>query len=89
MQEIVNDDDAELKKLRKEMGISVFKAVKKALEEINEHNSSGRYPVAKLWKVEENREARLEEMMQCMLEKTTPKRRKGNDTNGQNAGCTK
>ncbi|WOH05511.1 hypothetical protein DCAR_0624928 [Daucus carota subsp. sativus] len=72
--EMVDEEDAELKKLRKEMG-----AVKRGLEEINEHNPSGRYPVAKLWHVEDNREARLDEIVECMMKKTTPKRKRVGD----------
>ncbi|KAK1354350.1 XH domain-containing protein [Heracleum sosnowskyi] len=87
--EIVDDNDVELKKLRKEMGFSVFMAVKIALEEINKHNPSGRYPVAKLWHVKENREAKLDEIMQGMLKKTTRKRKAGDDSTGQRPPHTK
>ncbi|KAL6505745.1 hypothetical protein OROHE_023124 [Orobanche hederae] len=87
--EIVDDDDAELKKLRKEMGVTAFKAVQRALEEINEHNSSGRYPVAKLWHVKDNREARIDEIVECMMKKTTPKRRKTDNSTNTCASSTK
>lgn len=86
MQEMVDEEDAELKKLRKEMGVSVFKAVKRGLEEINEHNPSGRYPVAKLWHVEDNRETRLDEIVECMMKKTPPKcKRVGDEENNSPA----
>ncbi|KAL8094470.1 hypothetical protein AgCh_036123 [Apium graveolens] len=87
--EIVDDNDVELKKLKKEMGFLVFMAVKIGLEEINKHNPSGRYPVAKLWHVKENREARLDEIMQSMLKKTTRKRKAGEDPTGECQAFTK
>lgn len=79
LQEVVDGENVELKKLKKEMGVSVHKAVKRGLEEINEHNPSGRYPVAKLWHVEDNREARLDEIVECMMKKTTPKRKRADN----------
>lgn len=72
------------------MGVSVFKAVKRGLEEINEHNPSGRYPVAKLWHVEDDREARLDEIVECMMEKTiTPKRKRDDDATNTWASSAK
>lgn len=85
----MDDNDVELKKLRKEMGFSVFMAVKIGLEEINKHNPSGRYPVAKLWHVKEKREARVDEIMQSMLKKTTRKRKASEDPTGECQAFTK
>ncbi|KAK1360081.1 XH domain-containing protein [Heracleum sosnowskyi] len=87
--EKVDEEDVELMKLMREMGVSVFKAVKRGLEEITEHNPSGRYPVAKLWHVKDNREARLDEIVECMMKKTTPKCKREDNATNTGASATK
>ncbi|CAA7020010.1 unnamed protein product [Microthlaspi erraticum] len=61
MKEVVDEEDEQLKNLRQEWGEDVVKAVKTALEEMNEYNPSGRYPGPVLWNVEQERQATLKE----------------------------
>ncbi|XP_010419381.1 PREDICTED: factor of DNA methylation 5-like [Camelina sativa] len=59
--EVVDEDDAKLKKLKEDWGEEVKNAVKKALEEINEFNPSGRYIVPELLNFNQERKATLKE----------------------------
>ncbi|CAA7020173.1 unnamed protein product [Microthlaspi erraticum] len=61
--EVVDEEDDQLKKLRGEWGKEVHNAVKTALEEMNEYNASGRYPVPELWNFKEGRKATLKEVI--------------------------
>lgn len=63
LQEVVDEEDDQLKKLRGEWGEEVHNAVKTALEEINEYNGSGRYTVPELWNFKEGRKATLKEVI--------------------------
>ncbi|KAL0723601.1 hypothetical protein Bca4012_038200 [Brassica carinata] len=49
LQEVVDEDDEQLRKLKGEWGEEVHNAVKTALEEMNEYNASGRYTTPELW----------------------------------------
>lgn len=60
-QEIIDEDDEKLKGLKAEYGDQVYEAVVTALNELNEHNPSGRYPVPQLWNNKEKRTARVNE----------------------------
>ncbi|PHT46751.1 hypothetical protein CQW23_15909 [Capsicum baccatum] len=59
--EIIDEDDEKLKGLKAEYGDQVYEAVVTALNELNEHNPSGRYPVPQLWNNKEKRTARVNE----------------------------
>ena len=49
MQEIIDEEDEELNKLRKEWGEEVYMAVVTTLKELDEYNPSGRYVIFELW----------------------------------------
>lgn len=63
LQEVVDDEDEQLKKLKGEWGEEVHNAVKTALEEMNEYNASGRYTTPELWNFKEGRKATLKEVI--------------------------
>lgn len=65
-QEIIDEDDCELKRLRHDWGEAAYTAVVNALLELNECNPSGRYVVPELWNFKEGRKASLQEVIQCM-----------------------
>lgn len=60
-EEVVDEEDEELKKLSEEWGEDAKKAVKTALEEMNEFNASGRFIVPVLWNFQHGRRATLKE----------------------------
>ncbi|XP_004242072.3 factor of DNA methylation 4-like [Solanum lycopersicum] len=60
-EEIIDDDDEKLKELKAEYGDEVYQSVVTALNELNEHNPSGRYPVPALWHYKEKRTVSLNE----------------------------
>ncbi|XP_073015890.1 factor of DNA methylation 1-like [Primulina eburnea] len=62
-QEVVDEDDRELKNLKRKWGEEVYNAVTTALEELNEHNPSGRYVFYELWNFEANRKATMQEVI--------------------------
>ncbi|XP_047977567.1 protein INVOLVED IN DE NOVO 2-like [Salvia hispanica] len=77
--EVLDENDDKLKELKNELGEEVYDVVTKALNELNEYNPSGRYPVPELWNTSEQRRAMLKEgiaqlMKQWKLHK--PKRRR-------------
>ncbi len=49
MQYEVQKDDTKLQELKNELGEKVCKTVTDALFELEEYNSSGRYPIEVLW----------------------------------------
>ncbi|PIN24385.1 hypothetical protein CDL12_02918 [Handroanthus impetiginosus] len=80
-EEVLNEDDEKLKKLKVELGDEVYEAVTNALNEMNQYNPSGRYPVMELWNSNENRRASLRDGIQQLLKqwkalKPKPKRRR-------------
>ncbi|XP_030537575.1 factor of DNA methylation 4-like [Rhodamnia argentea] len=74
--EIINEEDEKLKALKDEYGDEVYKAVSKALEELNEYNGSGRYTVPELWNVREGRKASLKEGVAYLLKQWQPRKKK-------------
>nr|GME00668.1 factor of DNA methylation 4-like [Ipomoea batatas] len=58
---VINEEDEKLVGLKNEYGDEVYNAVTAALMELNEYNSSGRYPVPELWNTKEKRRAELKE----------------------------
>lgn len=66
-QEVIDEDDEKLKDLKTEYGEEVYQAVVTALNELNEHNPSGRYPVPQLWNNKEKRTASLTEGAEYIL----------------------
>ncbi|KAL8497221.1 hypothetical protein ACS0TY_020782 [Phlomoides rotata] len=74
---VVKDEDEMLKGLRNEWGDEIYDAVVTALEEVQEYNSSGCYPVPELWNFKENRKAKLEEVINYLFTQLkTPKRKR-------------
>ncbi|XP_015931501.1 protein INVOLVED IN DE NOVO 2 isoform X1 [Arachis duranensis] len=67
-QEMVDDTDEKLKRLKNEMGEEVYNAVVEALREINEYNPSGRYITSELWNYKDGRKATLQEGVNFLLE---------------------
>lgn len=68
LQEMIDEDDSQLKELRSHWGIEVYHAVVNALMELNEYNPSGRYPVSELWNFKEGRKATLKEVIECLIQ---------------------
>lgn len=69
MQEIIDEEDEKLKKLRNECGEDVYKAVGDAMLEMNEYNPSGRYPVPELWNFKDGKKASLKEIIEYIMTK--------------------
>ena len=75
LQLIVEDDD-KLTELKGEWGEEAYGCVVKALLELNEYNSSGRYVVPELWNFKENRKATLKETIAYVLKQWKTHKRK-------------
>ena len=76
MQEIINEEDEKLQKLKQEWGDEIYMAVTTSLKEINEYNPSGRYTVFELWNFKEGRKATLKEVIQYILKNMKTLKRK-------------
>lgn len=75
LQEVVDEEDEKLKKLKGEWGEEVHNAVKTALEEVNEYNASGRYSTPELWNFEAGRKATLKEVISFIFNDMKPVKR--------------
>ncbi|KAL3506824.1 hypothetical protein ACH5RR_032206 [Cinchona calisaya] len=65
--EVIDENDEKLKVVMAEYGDEVYQAVIKALNEMNEYNPSGRYPLPELWNSKEGRKASLREGVEHIL----------------------
>lgn len=78
IQQILNEEDEELRNLKQEWGDVIYTAVVTALNELEEYNPSGRYVVSELWNFKEGRKATLKEVIAYILRSmNTLKRKKG------------
>ncbi|GKC23776.1 factor of DNA methylation 4-like protein [Tanacetum coccineum] len=66
-QEITNEEDEKIRMLKTEFDKDVYNAVVTALNEQNEYNPSGRYPIPELWNNKENKKATLKEGVDYVL----------------------
>ncbi|KAJ7012610.1 hypothetical protein NC653_002610 [Populus alba x Populus x berolinensis] len=66
-EEIIDEDDENLRILKSKHGDEVFNAVTTALKEMNEYNPSGSYIVPELWNFKEKRKATLSEGVMQIL----------------------
>lgn len=77
VQEVLDEDDEKITSLKNECEKDIFAAVVAALNELNEYNPSGRYPVPQLWNNKEKRNATLKEGVEYLLKQwKTHKQRK-------------
>lgn len=76
LQEVVDDEDERLQNLRHAWGKDAKKAVKTALEELNEFNPSGRLAVPVMWNFEHGRKATLKEGLAHMTQQIKHLKRK-------------
>ncbi|KAK4492054.1 hypothetical protein RD792_002846 [Penstemon davidsonii] len=65
--EILDENDEKLKELKTDLGDIVYENVTKALNELNDYNPSGRYPVPELWNNSQKRKASLQEGIEYIL----------------------
>lgn len=75
-QEVMDEDDEMLRKLKEEWGSEICDAVITAFKEMNEYNPSGRYVVPELWNFKENRKATLKEVIAYILKNLKNLKRK-------------
>ncbi|XP_031114434.1 factor of DNA methylation 1-like [Ipomoea triloba] len=67
---VIDEEDEKLVGLKKEYGDEVYVSVTTALMELNEYNSSGRYPVPELWNTKMKRKAELKEGIEQVLKRS-------------------
>lgn len=67
LQEILDEEDELIASLKAECDGEIYNAVVTALNELNEYNPSGRYPVPELWHNKEKRKATLQECVEFLL----------------------
>ncbi|KAJ1377208.1 putative domain XH [Sesbania bispinosa] len=75
-QEIIDDEDEKLKRVKREVGMGACRAVVVALKEMNEYNASGRFVISELWNYREGKRASLEEGVEFLLGKWKTKKQK-------------
>ncbi|XP_057454103.1 factor of DNA methylation 1-like [Lotus japonicus] len=75
-EEIVDEEDDKLRKLKQEWGDEIYSAVITALKELNDYNPSGRYTVFELWNYKEQRKATLKEVISYIVKQIRPLKRK-------------
>ncbi|KAJ6768033.1 PROTEIN INVOLVED IN DE NOVO 2-RELATED [Salix koriyanagi] len=68
-QEIIDEEDEKLSRLRDDMGDEAYMSVTASLIQVNEYNPSGRYIVSELWNYKEGRKATLGEGVSFLLKK--------------------
>lgn len=68
LQEVIDDNDPKLSKLRSRYGDSVCNAVKDALKELNEYSPDKRCIMNEVWNFREGRKATMTEVITCILE---------------------
>ncbi|KAD2805122.1 hypothetical protein E3N88_38499 [Mikania micrantha] len=68
MQEIIDEDDSDLRELKSQWGEEACNAVVNALLELNEYNPSGRYVISELWNFKEGRKAELKEVIKYLIQ---------------------
>ncbi|KAK1420817.1 hypothetical protein QVD17_22697 [Tagetes erecta] len=77
VKEVLDEEDEKIASLKNECEKDIFDAVVTALNELNEYNPSGRYPVPQLWNNKEKRNATLKEGVEYLLKQwKTHKQRK-------------
>jgi hypothetical protein len=76
MQEQIDEGDEDLKELKTKWGEDVYKAVTKALLEMNEVNASGSYAVPEIWNLMEDRRASMKEIIQYIIKQLRAHMRK-------------
>lgn len=74
--EVINEDDEKLKKLKEQWVDEVYQAVTVALKELNEYNPSGRYVINELWNYKEGRKATVKEVVNYIFKNLKTLKRK-------------
>ncbi|KAE8781370.1 protein INVOLVED IN DE NOVO 2-like [Hordeum vulgare] len=71
-QEVIDDNDPKLSKLRSQYDDNVCNAVKDALRELNEYSPGERCIMNEVWNFREGRKATTTEVITCILEQLVP-----------------
>ncbi|GLT34011.1 hypothetical protein SLA2020_085580 [Shorea laevis] len=77
-QEILDEEDEQLRNVKQEWGDEIYSAVVNALKELNEYNPSGRYIISELWNFKEERKATLKEVVAYIVKNIKSLKRKRN-----------
>uniref|UniRef100_A0A803MFU3 XH/XS domain-containing protein n=2 Tax=Chenopodium quinoa TaxID=63459 RepID=A0A803MFU3_CHEQI len=77
-EEVIDEKDEKLMKLKEEWGDEVYKTVTVALKELNEYNPSGRYVINELWNYKEGRKATVKEVVNYIFKNLKTLKRKRN-----------